>query len=179
MHLLSTDCRADRPKVTLPPRKRLGIAFGPRYEVGESSSAATARPAIGLRADYGFVSTMDRDIRRDLERDVGYGITESWDEIVEAWQGDTVVTDCGIVMPLHTHVVAQQAVITELQDSNPTRRQAMITEMFRNHGGKKQFIEALKLLKRLQTQMIEFERQQGPTKGPTQSDAPEEAGSSS
>ncbi|GJV10141.1 putative reverse transcriptase domain-containing protein [Tanacetum coccineum] len=80
------------------------------------------------------------------------------------------------VMPLHTHVVAQQAVITELQDSNPTRRQAMITEMFRNHGGKKQFIEALKLLKRLQTQMIEFERQQGPTKGPTQSDAPEEAG---
>ncbi|GJV83980.1 hypothetical protein Tco_1523878 [Tanacetum coccineum] len=39
----------------------------------------------------------------------------------------------------------------------------------------KQFIEALKLLKRLQTQMTEFERQQGPAKGPAQLDAPEEA----
>ncbi|GKC57210.1 hypothetical protein Tco_1084808 [Tanacetum coccineum] len=92
LHLLSTDRRADRPEVTLPPQKRLGIALGPRYEVGESSSAA-ARPAGGLRADYGFVATMDREIRRDLERDVGYGITDSWDEIVEAMQGTPVVTD--------------------------------------------------------------------------------------
>ncbi|GJY38148.1 putative reverse transcriptase domain-containing protein [Tanacetum coccineum] len=93
LHLLSTDHRADRPEVTLPPRKRLGIALGPRYEVGESSSAAAARPAGGLRADYGFVATMDREIRRDLERDVGYGITDSWDEIVEAMQGTPIVTD--------------------------------------------------------------------------------------
>ncbi|GJU89261.1 hypothetical protein Tco_1301684 [Tanacetum coccineum] len=93
MHLLSTDRRADRPEVTLPPQKRLGIALGPRYEVGESSFAAAARLAGGLRADYGFVATMDREIRRDLERYVGYGITDSWDEIVEAMQGTPVVTD--------------------------------------------------------------------------------------
>ncbi|GJW86196.1 hypothetical protein Tco_0161536 [Tanacetum coccineum] len=55
----------------------------PRYEVGESSAAAAARPTGGLRADYGFVATMDREIRRDLERYVGYGITDSWDEIVD------------------------------------------------------------------------------------------------
>ncbi|GJX38870.1 hypothetical protein Tco_0252173, partial [Tanacetum coccineum] len=65
MHLLSTNRRAERPKVTLPPRKRLGIALGPRYEVRESSSAAAARPAGGLRADYGFVATIDREIKRD------------------------------------------------------------------------------------------------------------------
>ncbi|GJZ28200.1 hypothetical protein Tco_0572847 [Tanacetum coccineum] len=89
-----TNRREDRPEVTLLPRKRLGIALGPRYEVRESSSAAAAaRPAGGLRADYGFVTTMDREIRRDLERDVGYGITNSWDEIVEAMQGTPVVTD--------------------------------------------------------------------------------------
>nr|GFD44689.1 hypothetical protein [Tanacetum cinerariifolium] len=46
-----------RPEVTLPPRKRLDIALGPRYEVGESSCAATARPAGGFKADYGFVAT--------------------------------------------------------------------------------------------------------------------------
>ncbi|GKB49891.1 hypothetical protein Tco_0900644, partial [Tanacetum coccineum] len=93
LHLLSTDRREDIPEVTLPPRKRLGIALGPAYEVGESSSAAAARPAGGLRADYGFVATMDREIRRDLERDVRYGIIDSWDEIVEAMQGTPIVTD--------------------------------------------------------------------------------------
>ncbi|GJU86411.1 hypothetical protein Tco_1293957 [Tanacetum coccineum] len=69
--LPSTNRREDRPEVTLPPRKRLGIALGPRYEVGESSSAAAARPTGGSRADYGFVATMDREIRRDPERYVG------------------------------------------------------------------------------------------------------------
>ncbi|GKE62126.1 hypothetical protein Tco_1512493, partial [Tanacetum coccineum] len=93
LHFLSTDRKEDIPEVTLPPRKRLGIALGPRYEIEESSSAAAARPAGGLRASYGFVATMDREIRRDLERDVGYGITDSWDEIVEAMQGTPVVTD--------------------------------------------------------------------------------------
>nr|GFC27902.1 hypothetical protein [Tanacetum cinerariifolium] len=63
----------DRPEVTLPPQKRLDIALGPRYEVGESSSAAAARPA----GDYGFIATMDRVIMRDPEREVGYGITDS------------------------------------------------------------------------------------------------------
>ncbi|GJV56872.1 hypothetical protein Tco_1457877 [Tanacetum coccineum] len=59
MHLLSTYRRADRPEVTLPPQKRLGIALGPGYEIGESSSAPdVARSAGGLRADYGFVATM-------------------------------------------------------------------------------------------------------------------------
>ncbi|GJU01978.1 hypothetical protein Tco_1112316 [Tanacetum coccineum] len=236
LHLLSTDCRADRPEVTLLPRKRLGITLGPRYKVGESLSAA-ARPAGGLRADYGFVATMDREIRRDLERDVGYGITDSWDEIVEAMQGTPVVTDeaefsqrmtefetrvrqdtdeiytrdrrahartaklmetgarisreawgrsmdvsdlaHAEVMSLRTQVVAQQAMITELQAAD-RRRQAMITEMLMaDRRRQKQFIEALKLLKRLQTQMTEFERQQGPAKGPAQPDVPEEAGSSS
>ncbi|GKE99977.1 hypothetical protein Tco_0023328 [Tanacetum coccineum] len=63
-------------------------------------------------------------------------------------------------------VVAQQAVIIELQVAD-RRRQAAITEMLAaDRGRQKQFIEALKLLKRLQTQMTEFKRQQGPAKGP-------------
>ncbi|GJV52881.1 hypothetical protein Tco_1448622 [Tanacetum coccineum] len=49
--LPSTSHREDRPEVTLPPRKRLGITLGPGYEVGESSSAVAARPAGCLRAD--------------------------------------------------------------------------------------------------------------------------------
>ncbi|GKA19182.1 hypothetical protein Tco_0699097 [Tanacetum coccineum] len=92
--LLPSDSRReDIPEVTLPPRKRLGIALGPRYEVRESSSAAATRPAGGLRADYGFVATMDREIKRDPKREVGYGITDSWDEIVETLQGAPISTD--------------------------------------------------------------------------------------
>ncbi|GJU56718.1 putative reverse transcriptase domain-containing protein [Tanacetum coccineum] len=67
--LPSTDHRADRLEVCLPPQKRLCISLGPRYEVRESSSTPTARPTRGFRADYGFVTTMDREIRRDLERE--------------------------------------------------------------------------------------------------------------
>ncbi|GKA75317.1 hypothetical protein Tco_0781695, partial [Tanacetum coccineum] len=91
--LPSASRREDRPEVTLPPRKRLGIALGPGYEVGESSSAAATRLARGIRADYGFVTTMDREIRRDPEREFGYGINDSWDEIVETLQGAPVSTD--------------------------------------------------------------------------------------
>ncbi|GKG39962.1 hypothetical protein Tco_0466739, partial [Tanacetum coccineum] len=39
-------------------------------------------PPRGIRADYGFVATMDREIMRDLERDVHYGITDTWDEML-------------------------------------------------------------------------------------------------
>ncbi|GJR09002.1 putative reverse transcriptase domain-containing protein [Tanacetum coccineum] len=85
--------REGRPEVNLPPRMGLGLALGPGYEVGESSAAAAARPAGGHRADYGFVATMDRLVRRDPERYVGYGITDSWDEIVETLQGAPVSTD--------------------------------------------------------------------------------------
>ncbi|GKE31834.1 hypothetical protein Tco_1451156 [Tanacetum coccineum] len=57
----STDHGADRPKVCLPPQKRLCFAFGPR------------------------------------ERDVGYGITDTWDEmLVEIpWEPATDDTELG------------------------------------------------------------------------------------
>ncbi|GJX49035.1 hypothetical protein Tco_0275880 [Tanacetum coccineum] len=85
--------RRGQKRGLLPPRKRLGIVLGLAYEVRENSSAAATRPDGGLRADYGFVATMDKEIRRDPERDVGYGITDSWDEIVETLQGAPVSTD--------------------------------------------------------------------------------------
>ncbi|GJT54046.1 hypothetical protein Tco_0989100 [Tanacetum coccineum] len=115
--LPSASRREDRPEVTLPPRKRLGIALGPGYEVGESSSAAAARPAGGLRADYGFVATMDREIRRDPEREIGYGITDSWDEIVETLQGAPVSTDT----ELGRHVTAFETRVRQDTDEVYTR----------------------------------------------------------
>ncbi|GKE28208.1 hypothetical protein Tco_1443592 [Tanacetum coccineum] len=67
--LPSTHCRADVPEVTLPPLKMLFITPGPRYEIEECSFAPISRPTGGFRADYGFVGTLDVEIRRDLDRE--------------------------------------------------------------------------------------------------------------
>ncbi|GJR42110.1 hypothetical protein Tco_1310213 [Tanacetum coccineum] len=86
--LSSAGRREDRPEVTLPPRKRLGIALGPGYE-----------------------------IRRDPEREVGYGITDSWDEIVETLQGAAVSTDT----ELGRHMTAFETRVRQDTDEIYTR----------------------------------------------------------
>nr|GFB84846.1 hypothetical protein [Tanacetum cinerariifolium] len=124
----SPDAQEDRPEVTLPPRKRLDIVLGPRYEVGESSFAAAVRPAGGLRADYGFVATMDREIMRDLEREVGYGITDSWDEIVETLHGAPVSTDMelgGYMREFETRVRQDTEEIYMRLDDEQSERQLL------------------------------------------------------
>nr|GFB84405.1 hypothetical protein [Tanacetum cinerariifolium] len=128
LQLPSASRREDGPEVTLPPRKRLNIALGPRYEVGKSSSAAAARPAVGLGADYGFVATVDREIMRDPEREVGYGITDSWDEIVETLQGAPVSTDTklgGYVREFETRVRQDMNEIYMRLDDEQTGRQLL------------------------------------------------------
>ncbi|GKA23133.1 hypothetical protein Tco_0709095 [Tanacetum coccineum] len=51
------------------------------YEVGESS---TARPTRGRGIDYGFVSTVDAEARRQGISEVGYGIRDTWVDPAEA-----------------------------------------------------------------------------------------------
>ncbi|GJS76831.1 hypothetical protein Tco_0726712 [Tanacetum coccineum] len=41
--------------------------FFPLLAVGESSSAPTARPTGGFKADYGFAGTLDDEIRQDID----------------------------------------------------------------------------------------------------------------
>ncbi|GJV57669.1 hypothetical protein Tco_1458674, partial [Tanacetum coccineum] len=78
------DRREDIPKAELPPRKRLCPAAPTlRYEVGESSTA-TPRPIGGHRADYGFINTIDAEIRRQRAKEVSYGIRDVWVDPSEA-----------------------------------------------------------------------------------------------
>ncbi|GJT96598.1 hypothetical protein Tco_1092116, partial [Tanacetum coccineum] len=70
------------PESEQPPRKRLYLStLGSIYEVGESS---TARPTRGQGIDYGFVSTVDAEERRQGIRDVRYGIRGTWVDLAEA-----------------------------------------------------------------------------------------------
>ncbi|GKD32435.1 putative reverse transcriptase domain-containing protein, partial [Tanacetum coccineum] len=76
------DRRDDIPESEQPPRKRLCLStLGSRYEIGESS---TARPIGGRGVDYGFVSTVDAEARRQGISEVGYGIRDTWVDPAEA-----------------------------------------------------------------------------------------------
>nr|GFC41028.1 hypothetical protein [Tanacetum cinerariifolium] len=78
LQLLSSDRRADRPEVTLPPRKRLSIVHCPGYKAVKSSVATVARLIEGRRADYGFVDSVEAEIRRRRVEDIRYGIRDTW-----------------------------------------------------------------------------------------------------
>ncbi|GJS73063.1 putative reverse transcriptase domain-containing protein [Tanacetum coccineum] len=156
--LPSTDCIVDVPKVTLLPRKRLCIAPGPRYEVEECSSAPTVRPTGGFRADYGFVGTLDAEIRRDPDREIGYGITDIWedpDKIAE----EIPVTD---VTKLDRRAHART---TRLMESEArASREAWVQSMDASDTA------------RSVTQMAALQSQQRPARDPAHPDIPEEAG---
>nr|GEY16028.1 hypothetical protein [Tanacetum cinerariifolium] len=62
-----------------PPRKRLCLSTlgGSRYEVGESSTR-------GRGVDYGFVDTVEAEMRHRGIGEVGYGIRDTWIDPTEA-----------------------------------------------------------------------------------------------
>ncbi|GKD66608.1 hypothetical protein Tco_1308716 [Tanacetum coccineum] len=84
--LPATNRREDVLKADVTPRKRLCLtAPASRFEVGESSAAAAARqPGLDVThaIDYSFVNTMDATPGRPMSMEVGYGITNVWDDIV-------------------------------------------------------------------------------------------------
>ncbi|GKC71385.1 hypothetical protein Tco_1117268, partial [Tanacetum coccineum] len=91
-----------------------------------SSSAPTARPPGGFRADYGFVATIDREIMLNLERDVSYGITDTWDEMPIDMSGAPATDDTklGRRMIEFTTRVSQDTdeIYTRLDDEQSERQ---------------------------------------------------------
>ncbi|GJV90017.1 hypothetical protein Tco_1533955 [Tanacetum coccineum] len=169
--LPSTDHRADMPEVCLPPRKRLCIALGPRYEVGESSYAPAARPTGGFRADYGFVATLDREIRQDTD--------EIYGRLDEAQEARAVLSGrlnlLGRDRRAHTHT----ALLMEREARLSPQQTEIAALRAEDHARQAQLVETLRLMSTLQTQVTTLQGQQGPISGPAQPEIPEEAGSSS
>ncbi|GKF51649.1 hypothetical protein Tco_0148116, partial [Tanacetum coccineum] len=145
--LPSTSRREDRPEVTLPPRKRLGIVLGPRYEVRESSSAAVARPAgafeTRVRQDTDEIYTRldDEQSQRQL--------------LAEAWRRSMDASDlaCKEVMSLHTTVMGQMSEIRELHAADH-RRRAVTSEMLKADHRRSAEMRELRTTDRTQQQQL-------------------------
>ncbi|GJW12678.1 hypothetical protein Tco_1578505 [Tanacetum coccineum] len=78
------------PEMWLPLRKRLcRTTPGPRCEVGESSAAGAARqfgPTTAEADLYGFTDMLEAAPGRQMSRELGYGIRDTWDDLVGAIQ---------------------------------------------------------------------------------------------
>ncbi|GJS50530.1 hypothetical protein Tco_0623892 [Tanacetum coccineum] len=198
LHLLSTDRREDIPEVTLAPRKRLGITLGPRNEIGESSPAATARPAGGLRADYGFVATMGTPVVTDVaefsqrmtefEPRVRRDIDDVYTRLDDEQTGRQLLAGRLNMLFRDRRAHARTARIIEtearmsreawgrsMDASDLARAEVMLlrTIVIAQHS------KIRELTVSRPTQMAELQRQQGLAKAPAQPELPEEAGSSS
>ncbi|GJT95687.1 hypothetical protein Tco_1091205 [Tanacetum coccineum] len=185
----STDRKANVYEDCLPPQKRLCFAFGLGYEVGESSSTPTARTNGDFRRDYGFIVTRDDEIMRDPERDVSYGITDTWDEMLDTDEIYKRLDDAQTKRQMVTSRV-NMLVRDRCAHARIARLIEIEARMSREAWGRSmdvsdlacteiQLTEALKLIKTLQTQLTALQIRQGPIRGPAQPDAPDEAGSSS
>ncbi|GKE91644.1 hypothetical protein Tco_1572739, partial [Tanacetum coccineum] len=95
-------------------------------------SAAAARPTGGSRADYGFVATLDREIRHDLERYVGSGITDTWDEMLEYMLAELTTDDIKLGRRMIEFTTRVRQDIEEIYmrlDDEQTERQLMVGQL--------------------------------------------------
>ncbi|GJW38925.1 ribonuclease H-like domain-containing protein, partial [Tanacetum coccineum] len=142
--------------------------------------------------------------RCSTSRELDYDITDTWDDpettsmygIMEDAQDDRSQLRGRVNLlyrdrPVHRRLavmiereakMAREAwgLSMDASDYAHHKRQRVILELLASdHKRQVQLTKTLRLLKGLQTQMVEFQRQHGPAKGPAQPDAPGEAGSSS
>nr|GEZ15711.1 hypothetical protein [Tanacetum cinerariifolium] len=177
-------------KSCLPLRKRLRFATPtPSQEVEESSAAGAARqnePTIARDDPYSLVkeelygffdrvdvaprrlmSKEDRPVHRHLavmvEREARMA-REAWELSMDA--SDNARSD---VMSLCTTLVAQHAMVLDLQAADRRRQGAIKELLVADHKRQVQLTKALRLLKGLHTQMIEFQMHHGPAKETTTS----------
>ncbi|GJT16754.1 hypothetical protein Tco_0875460 [Tanacetum coccineum] len=119
----------EMPEMCLPLRKRpCRTTPGPGYEVGESSAAGTARQVgpTTARADlYGFTDMLEAAPGRRMSRELGYGIRDTWDDLVGAIQEIAPTTLEGVnqrVIELSSTVDQEDEIIySQLDDARYDR----------------------------------------------------------
>ncbi|GKB46733.1 hypothetical protein Tco_0897486, partial [Tanacetum coccineum] len=192
------------PESCLPLRKRVCFASPiPSHEVGESSATGAARCLTSRELDYGITDTWDdlvgaideiapttlegvnqrvTDFSTVVEQEttIMYGIMEDDQDDRSQLRGqvnllyrDKPIHSRLAVMVEREAKMAHEAWGLSIDASDYASSDVMSLRTM------VQLTETLRLLKGLQTQMVEFHRQHRPAKGSAQPDAPGETGSSS
>ncbi|GJX05047.1 hypothetical protein Tco_0190963 [Tanacetum coccineum] len=164
-HLLlpSTDHRADKPKVCLPPRKRLCIALGPRYEIGERLSAPAARSTevllqtmVLLPLWIGRLGEIQRE-RQDTD--------EIYGRLDEAQEARAVLSGRLNLLGKDKRSHAYTSLLME-REARLSRQQAEIVALRATDDARRaQLMETLRLMRTLQTHVTALQRQLGPARG--------------
>nr|GFA80349.1 hypothetical protein [Tanacetum cinerariifolium] len=169
LQLPSASRREDRLEVTLPPRKRLDIALGPKYEVGESSSAAATRPAGETL--QGAPVCIDTELGRYM-REFEIRVRQDTDEIYirlddEQTERQLLAGRLNMLFKdRRAHAYTRHLMETEARISREAWVRATdASDLIRSEG---QVIA-------LQAQVTTLQGQQGLARGPTQPELPEEA----
>nr|GEX90888.1 hypothetical protein [Tanacetum cinerariifolium] len=184
-----------QPPIVLPHTK---ASMAMMRVVRECSSAPTARPTRGFRADYGFVGTLDAEIRCDPDRKIGYGITDVWedrDEIAEEIPA-TDVAELGQRMIDLVTTVRQDTykIYDRLDDAQDDRllMSGQLNSLRRDRGShahtarlleskartfREAWVQSMDAsdMTRSETQMVALQSHQRFARDPTHSDVPEEA----
>ncbi|GJQ91479.1 hypothetical protein Tco_0002618 [Tanacetum coccineum] len=175
----------EMPEMCLPLRKRpCRTTPGPGCEVGESSAAGAARqfgPTTAEADLYGFTDMLEAAPGCQMSRELGYGIRDTWDDLVGAIQEIAPTTLEGVNQrvielldsdrPFTDHCPSgsiRSQIITCLLCTvyGMPADQAVDYRLLRATIEAEAVIENLKIVNSLKAQIIELQRQQGPANDP-------------
>ncbi|GJW48651.1 hypothetical protein Tco_0080297 [Tanacetum coccineum] len=135
-------------------------------------------------------------LRNVYRKELGYGIRDTWDDLVGAIQEIAPTTLEGVnqrVIELSSTVDQEDEIIySQLDDARYDRAllrarvnrldssrpwcYRLVSELLKaDYRRQRQLVETLKIVKSLKAQMTELQRQQGPAKDPAEPELPEEA----
>nr|GEU86670.1 hypothetical protein [Tanacetum cinerariifolium] len=122
---------------------------------------------------YGFVDRVDVAPGRPMSKELGYGITDTWDEL------ETTIMYGMMEEAQDDRSQLRGRVNLLYRDRSVHRHLAVMAADRRRQGAIKELLAADHKRQGLHTQMIEFQRHHGPVKGLAHPDAPGETDSSS
>ncbi|GJZ00162.1 hypothetical protein Tco_0517591 [Tanacetum coccineum] len=176
--------RSDAPSSGIPPPLPISVPTSSPPLLLPSTSRREDRPEVTLPPQKRLRIALG--LRYELT--IGYGITDSWDEIVETLQGAPVSTDTelGRHMTVFETRVRQDTdeIYTRLDDEQSQRQllAGRLNMLFRDRRAHV-YIRIVTTLQgqvtALRDRFTALQGQQGPVGGPAQPELPEEAGSSS
>ncbi|GJW73270.1 hypothetical protein Tco_0132640 [Tanacetum coccineum] len=165
--------RSDAPSSGIPPPLPISVPTSSPPLLLPSTSRREDRPEVTLPPRKSYY---------------GYGITDSWDEIVETLQGAPVSTDTELgrhMTAFETRVRQDTDEIYTRLDDEQSQRQLLagrLNMLFRDRRAHV-YIRIVTTLQgqvtALRDRFTALQGQQGPVGGPAQPELPEEAGSSS